>query len=382
MYYWPCMQVAIKDYVAKCQVCNVHKGVTAVPLPVLRYPTPTYPWERVSMDILGGFSMSVRGYRYLLVIVDAFTRYCELVPLRDKSAKSVANAFKERILDRHNAPSVLVTDNGTEFQNEILQELCRVYGIKKCNILTHHPASNGLSERLNRKILNTLRANVNFQNVTWDEFISDVQCTLNRSYHKTLRDTPFFALHGFDKIMPYDVMNGSPMHRVSSNDHVATKFAHTQAIHQRLSANIAKATDDFTSQANKHAKMEGLTSGMLVMETCFDSRSDTPKFDPKFAGPYRILKHLGGHKYRIKHLDSGREKDVHGDHLKQLSYDTDGELASEQSTHADTDTPLPVLNPDPVPAPVLVLTSSAPSSPERPSRYHLRTRQPVNYSLY
>ena len=377
MYFWPRMQSMIKDYVTRCQVCNVHRGNTAAPQEVLRYPTPSYPWERVSMDILGGFPCSMNGYKYLLVIVDAFTRYCELVPVRDKSAVSVAAAFKERILDRHNAPTVLVTDNGLEFNNAVLSELCRLYNVRKCNILPHHPASNGLSERLNRKILNTLRANVNFRHEAWDEFISDVQCTLNRSYHKTIRDTPFYALHGFDKVMPYDVLHRSPDHSASTNEYVAAKFAHTQQIHQRLSANIASETDAFTSQANKKAKDRLFTVGMLVMEVSFVKASDAPKFDAKFEGPYRIIDHLGGNKYQIKHLDSGKLKCVHGDNLRPLGFDWDEDVGSSQgNTPRPAEAPVhpPVSQPDP--------PSSSPPPSVVPPRYNLRTRPSVQYSHF
>lgn len=135
------------------------------------------------MDILGCLPRSDSGNKNILVITDAFTRYCELVLVPDKTAKIVVALFKVRILDRHNSPSVLVTDNGSKFNNQLFDELCKHYRVDKCNIVPHHPASNGLIQRLNRKILNALCTNLNYSHGGWDELVSFIQCTLNLAFH-------------------------------------------------------------------------------------------------------------------------------------------------------------------------------------------------------
>ena len=118
-------------HVNECVVCHKHKGSTQAPLPVLQFPTPTHPWERVSMDILGPLSMTQSGNKYILVRIDAFTHYCELIPLPNKSAQEVARVFKERIIDRHGSPRVLITDNGTEFNNTLMEQLCSFFHTNK-----------------------------------------------------------------------------------------------------------------------------------------------------------------------------------------------------------------------------------------------------------
>ena len=152
----------------------------------------------------------------------------------------------------------------------------------------------------------------------------------------------------------------------------------TQLIHQRFHDNLTKATHDFTSQANKHVSPVQLKPGMLVMTRDFSARGDTPKLDPKFIGPYRVQCLIRGNKYRIKHLYSGAVSEVHGDHLKPLSYD------SPDSHSPDQDNSLSTLPTQPLPSPGFesvtpvsqdVTVDSGPVSRNTPTHnYSLRPR--------
>lgn len=66
-------------------------------------------------------------------------------------------------------------------------------------MLPYHPASNGLSERLNHKVLECLKVHINSESDTWDECLSDVLSSINSLYYKSIGDTSFFSLSGFDK---------------------------------------------------------------------------------------------------------------------------------------------------------------------------------------
>lgn len=74
------------------------------------------------------------------------------------------------------------------------------------------------------------------------------------------------------------------------------------------------------TQVNKSAQPARIDPGMLMMVGDFGQRSDTPKLDSKFVGPYRVLAHIKGYKYRVQHLDIGQVRVEHGDNLKELAY--------------------------------------------------------------
>ena len=359
-YFWPCMAKDIALYINRCLVCNSHKGTASAPQRVLQYPKPNQPWERVSMDTLGGLATTEKGNKYLLVVIDTFTRYCELIPISDKSAATVSLAFKIRIIDRYGCPKYLVTDNGGEFNNAMMDKLCELYRISHCNILPHHPASNGLAERLNRKIISHLTANINFQHDNWDDCMSDVQSSLNASYHKSIRETPHFALFGYDKVLPYEIWTAVRSTRYASDDPVGDRFRQTQLIHQRIASDLQRETDVFVDEANRRSRATPDLVGNLVMLRNF---TRTNKTEPRYIGPYRVLEHVTGHRYKLKHVHSGTVREDHADNVKLLHYSD--EFSADNSDNDDA-------NPD---NPATDHVSLPSSSRADPPRYNLRPRK-------
>ncbi len=154
LYYWPKMRLDIIQYIDNCTTCAENYGSGSRPVPIQSYPIPNLPWDTVAIDLLT-LPLTTDGHRYLLVAIDHF-RFSVLVPLKDKQAKSVARALIDEVFCKYKTPKVLLSDNGTEFNNQILDAICAEYAIKKCNVMAYHPASNGMAERQNRKIIQHL----------------------------------------------------------------------------------------------------------------------------------------------------------------------------------------------------------------------------------
>ena len=112
--------------------------------------------DRVHAVLLGPLPRE-QGYRYLLVMIDAYTRWVELIPLEDKTAESVVTGVMDGWISRHGAMATLFTDQGREFVNQAFQELGRKMVISHQSTLAYHPQANGLVERTNRSILAYLR---------------------------------------------------------------------------------------------------------------------------------------------------------------------------------------------------------------------------------
>jgi len=75
------------------------------------------------MDILGPFSSSVSENRYLLVIVDCFTKWVEAFLLKNARASMIAEVFVNRVVSRHGIPLELHTDQGKNFESRLFLEL-------------------------------------------------------------------------------------------------------------------------------------------------------------------------------------------------------------------------------------------------------------------
>ena len=105
------------------------------------------PYERVHMDLFSQLrTRSASGNKLILVIPDTFTKYTELVPILKKEATTVARAFFEKRISRFGVPTVIISDRGKEFLNEVMQDLTRWLGANHNKTLPYHTQTNASAE--------------------------------------------------------------------------------------------------------------------------------------------------------------------------------------------------------------------------------------------
>ena len=92
-FYWPGIWADVRRWCAACPECELVNTPATPKAPLSPLPLMEIPFERVAMDLIGPFHRSTQGYRFVLVLLDYATRYPEAVPLRNISAKSVAQAL-------------------------------------------------------------------------------------------------------------------------------------------------------------------------------------------------------------------------------------------------------------------------------------------------
>jgi len=114
------------------------------------------PCERLQMDILGSFTSSESRNRYFLVIVNCFTKWVEVFPLKNARASTIVEMFVNQVVSRHGVLLELHTDQGKNFESRLFQELSWMLGIKKTRIIALHPQSDGQVERQHQTILQYL----------------------------------------------------------------------------------------------------------------------------------------------------------------------------------------------------------------------------------
>ena len=90
------------------------------------------PNEAWDLDFAGPLTETPRGNKVILVVVDAFTKYIEAVPLKDQTARTTAEALEQTML-RIGPPQTIITDQGTNFESELFKELCQLFQIENCH---------------------------------------------------------------------------------------------------------------------------------------------------------------------------------------------------------------------------------------------------------
>ncbi len=125
-YYWPTMRLDIKKRIAQCLFCAETKGTTQTT--ILEHPLPAGPFEVVGIDLLQ-LPRSIQGSISVLVSVDHFSRFTVMAPLPNKFATAVAHAIVSHLICPYTTPRVLLSDNETEFKNQVLQNICTQFHV-------------------------------------------------------------------------------------------------------------------------------------------------------------------------------------------------------------------------------------------------------------
>jgi hypothetical protein len=171
-YFFPKMCSIISKYVKSCILCSQRKKPTLVTnAPIVPMPVPESPWLRVSTDLLGRLPKSSSGNQYVLVFIDYFSKYVELIAIPDAKAETVAKAFVERVILLHGAPQYLHSDRGTQYLSKLIKEAGKLFQVHKTQTTSYHPSCNGQSERMMSNILNSLSKLLEDKHDIWDQFI-------------------------------------------------------------------------------------------------------------------------------------------------------------------------------------------------------------------
>jgi len=157
---------------------------------------PTRPWEMVSMDFCGPYPQSRRGNTYILVIIDQFSKYVNLIATAAADAANVLRAVWERIICVHGPPEKLLSDNGSHFVNASIASMCHSFRIFKVQSSPYYPQGDGQVERFMSTLNNSLSCLCQADTRDWCEFIAGIQYAYNTTPHAATFVSPYECIYG------------------------------------------------------------------------------------------------------------------------------------------------------------------------------------------
>ena len=208
-FFWPRMEKDITEYVCQCDLCMRFKLHKHQHPPAKQWPIAQGKLYRIHMDLVGPLPRSADGKRYIAVISDQLTRYVCTEVLTDKSAMAVATAL-QKFISIFGCPNDLVTNQGTEFMNETLEEVAKFYKVNKVHIKSYRPSANGLVESKNRVLVNMLKIIVSENPHIWSQALPIATLAVNSAYNHSIKDTPHFLMFVRDPRMPYGEIISAP----------------------------------------------------------------------------------------------------------------------------------------------------------------------------
>ena len=205
-YFWPGMSDFIRDKITACHKCVARKSPVNRHQPMGHVPV-SEKFERVAMDLLDVSVISSKGHKYILVVCDYFTKYTEAYPLTNKTARSVADALMDKWLPTFGFPLFLHSDQGKEFDNEMVHKLSELLGTVKTKTTPYHPRSDGLVERFNRTLLAMLAMFVSQEHDNWDDLLPFMMLAYNTTVHTSTGFTPHRLVFGEECNLPGNLVH-------------------------------------------------------------------------------------------------------------------------------------------------------------------------------
>lgn len=169
-----------------------------------------YNWESDLIDMIA-YEKENDGYKYILVTVDDFTKYCWLRAMKDKTPGSVKEAFTDIFQTDKRLPHRLRTDRGKEFENKIMDKFYRDHDILFFTT-TNQTIKCAIVERLNRTLKSRFfRYFTSKGNHRYIDILQDFADGYNRSYHRSIKMTPEEACAAESKVVFKNLYEGKSL---------------------------------------------------------------------------------------------------------------------------------------------------------------------------
>ena len=316
-FFWHRMAEDIRWWIATCDICQKRKCPKAWPRAPMQLFLAGEPNERVAMDIIDHLQISNSGNCCILCITDHFSKYVKAIPLPNQTAETVADAFIRCWVAIFGAPHMLHTDQGRNFDSNVIAEMCLLLDIYKTRTSAYHPAGNGHTERFNRCIMDMIHAQIREDPTDWDRALPLACLAYNSTPHTSTGFEPNRLMLGRNTYMPADRMMPPNPERPRKT---ITQFARELDASLRDAHRIARERINRAATAQKKCydrktHLNHYKVGDPVQLKVFRREKGVGKFADKFEGPYYVLDVLSDVNFRIIRAVEDKPKVVHHDHL-------------------------------------------------------------------
>ena len=321
--YWRSWRRDCINFVRQCHQCqSFHRGQPPRN-GELQDMTVGSPMERAGIDLTGPWPKS-HNNTYILSFIDHFTKWADAVPIPNKEAQTVAKALVEKIFTQVGCVLQLISDQGKEFDNQLMTEICHRLHIEKTRTTPYKPSTNASVERMHRTMHAIFAKMIDNNQHNWTELLPFVMAAYRSAPHDSTGFSPNFLHFGREVRAPIDLILETP----STDGHTVMEYADAVAEHIRQAYTLVR--EQLGVQAERRKKYYDMklkpcsfrVSDWVWLYTPRRRPGKSIKWQRLYNGPFMIVDQIGPVNYVIQRSPRAEPKVVHVDKLKIYRGDT------------------------------------------------------------
>lgn len=280
---WKSLKRDVENYINDCQFCAERK--IGRPLESKeKHFSASKPFEIICLDIVGPLP-EVNGYKYILGIVDVFSRYVKLIPLRSSRSEIINAKLLEHWIAYFGIPSIIHSDNGKQFRGELMKEFCKTFRCKQSFAMPYYHKGNAVIERVFKSIEDMVYATCKCFALKWPKALALVEIGMH------CKENPS------TKFSPHELVFGNEINIFpecgKQNDNNVELCVYLKQLKHKFACIQKLMSENFYNNKN----VDSLEIGATVMYK-LEGKCGIDK--PRFAGPAKIKKQLPFDDYIIE----------------------------------------------------------------------------------
>ena len=265
----------------------------------------------IAMDLIGEFHPpSSQGNRYALTGICMLTGFTWCIPLKLKKASEVSRAYLQHVYSVLGGSTKILTDNGTEFKNEVFKEMLQKLGTEKLiHSPPYRPQSNGRIEGFHRYLKACIAKHM-CAGMEWDEVTAMATAAYNYFPNMSAKESAFFLMYGRDPLNKLSAILNAPRRYLGD----ATGFPDLEALknmYQMVAQQLINSRECYV-KSNRYNKIpdHGILVGDLVLVKDHTAKS----FEPKYKEDFRVVQVYGTNALQV----SDKQGKLHNVHITDI----------------------------------------------------------------
>lgn len=321
-YYWPSMETDIIFYTNRCNLCQIYKSQSS-PKRTRSKLIARFPFDKIAIDITGPVRMSKSRNQYILGIIDHYSKYVALVPLKTTDTKTIIEALFSKWISVFGYPRSIHSDRGTNLNSSQMLQLCKELGIRKTSTTPYYPQGDGIIERLFRTVKPMLSIVTEENGIEWDKALPVVEFGIRNTRSRQTGYTP------------NEILFGRNLYHTATNESKDCAYQN-HSNYVEILLRKQKIIENYVNEKNgrlcEEEQADVFKKGDWVWVKRIGSRSGSVLFD----GPYYVEKPIGRNAYRIR-IGNGKSIDRNALYLKQsYTMPRDSDISGTSITSDDT----------------------------------------------